>query len=474
MFLGLALFVTALIFRSTNANRHVRGRLLASSLAFAAYALAGAGVESLALSAELQRQLRGSQPLLLTFGVINGVVALLINPWRVDRLPDRFPTIVQDTIVIALFAVAATLILQERIFATTAVGAVVVGFALQDTLGNLFAGLAIQIEKPFRVGHWVNIAGKDGIVSEITWRATKIRTKPGNFVIVPNSALSRDTVTNYSEPIPESRIELDVGASYDTPPNTVKSTILAAIQDEPLVSKSRPPEVLLADFAASSITYRIRVWITDFAADEIIRDRIRCAVYYAFRRTGIVMPYPIQVEMFKEDLHAVSDPAAAERAMEGVQIFATLSDEERAELARAAHQALYAAGEAIVREGEAGSSMFVVTRGEVAVTVGASAQKVARLGPGEFFGEMSLLTGEPRTATVRAERDTDLLEITVETFRHFVLANPSAVEQIGVAVAARSAQLDEHRAAGIVASIAAKDRYTFLTRVRRFLRLSPV
>ena len=102
--------------------------------------------------------------------------------------------------VVALFALAATLFLQERVLATTAVGAVILGFALQDTLGNLFAGLAIQIEKPFRVGHWVTIGGQNGLVSEITWRATKIRTKGGNFVIVPNSVLARESITNYSEP----------------------------------------------------------------------------------------------------------------------------------------------------------------------------------------------------------------------------------------------------------------------------------
>ena len=94
----------------------------------------------------------------------------------------------------------ATLILRDRVMATTAVGAVVIGLALQDTLGNLFAGLAIQIEKPFRVGDWVTIGGQDGIVSEITWRATKMRTKAGNFVVVPNSMLAKDTITNYCEP----------------------------------------------------------------------------------------------------------------------------------------------------------------------------------------------------------------------------------------------------------------------------------
>jgi small-conductance mechanosensitive channel/CRP-like cAMP-binding protein len=472
---GLALFFTTLALRGASANRHVRGRLIVSCFAFAAYSLIGVAVSYLGLSAELRDQARAAQPLLLAFGVINAAVALVINPWRSDRLPDRFPTIVQDSIVIGLFAVAVTLILQERVFATTAVGAVVIGFALQDTLGNLFAGLAIQIEKPFRVGHWVNVAGKDGMVSEVTWRATKIRTKTGNFVIVPNSALARDTITNYSEPIPETRIEVDIGASYDTPPNRVKTTILEAIKNEPLLAGSRQPEVLLADFAASAVTYRVRVWTSNFALDEVICDRIRTAVYYAFRRAGIVIPYPIQVEMFREDMAAAApDPKTTERLLETVRIFETLPAAERAHLAAVARDSLYAAGESIVREGDAGSSMFVVARGEMVVTLDPSAHEVARLGPGDFFGEMSLLTGAPRTASVTAVTDVEVLEITLDAFRQFVLANPAAVERIGSAVADRAAALEEHRVAGVAIPAGGEESQKFLARVRRFLGLSAV
>src|SRR5688572_2182798 len=205
---------------------------------------------------------------MLAFGVVNVIVVLAINPWRVDRIPDRFPNIVQDAIIIALFALASTLLLRERILATTAVGAVILGFALQETLSNLFAGLAIQIEKPFRVGHWVTIGGQNGLVSEITWRATKIRTKAGNFVIVPNSVLARDTITNYSEPTLETRAEVQVGAGYETPPNVVKAAIREAIRDEPLIAQTREPEILLVDFGNSSITYRVRFWVGDFESDE--------------------------------------------------------------------------------------------------------------------------------------------------------------------------------------------------------------
>src|SRR5580765_4815013 len=297
MIVGVALLLVTLALRGASANRLVRSRLLTSCVLFGIYAIAAALVSYARLPANVAEQIRGFNPLLLAFGLATLVVVVTINPWREDRLPDRFPTIVQDAIVIALFAIVATLFMQEKVLATTAVGAVVIGFALQDTLGNLFAGLAIQIEKPFRVGHWVTIGGVDGIVSEVTWRATKIRTKAGNFVIVPNSSVGKDAITNYSEPTRETRVEVEVGASYDTPPNDVKAVIRQAVKGEPLIALEPAPEVLLVDFAASAMTYRVRVWTTDFSADERIRDRIRSRIYYAFLRQGISIPYPIQMQI---------------------------------------------------------------------------------------------------------------------------------------------------------------------------------
>jgi small-conductance mechanosensitive channel len=464
---GVVLVVVVLALRAVSTNQHVRGRLLWSAVAIAVYMAAVLAGAHLTLTAALHRLLDLTEPLLLAFGVINAAVALVINPWRGDRLPDRFPTIVQDTIVIAMFALVAIVVLQDRIFATTAVGAVAIGFALQDTLGNLFAGLAIQSEKPFRVGHWVHVAGQDGLVREITWRATKIRTKAGNLVIVPNSVLSRDTITNYSEPVLDTRIELEVGAGYETPPNEVKTVILAAIKDEPLVSSSHAPEVLLVAFADSGITYRIRAWTSDFSADEILRDRIRSAVYYAFRRHRITIPYPIRV-VINGDSQPVQTENAA-HALSRVTIFDALSDADRASLAAAATRNLYAAGERVVRQGEAGSSMFVVVSGE-AVVVLEPGGEVARIAPGGFFGEMSLLTGDPRRATVKTAADSTLMEITAATFREFVLANPAAVDKIGAAVAARTAELQRHTVDA--PRTAPEPPQTLVARMRKFLHLT--
>jgi small-conductance mechanosensitive channel/CRP-like cAMP-binding protein len=472
---GVFLLLATLALRRATVNRHIRSKLLISCGLFAAYAVADGVAAHAPISDDLRRQIGVAAPLLFAFGIVNVGVVLAINPWRVDRIPEKFPNIVQDALIIALFAVTATLFLQEKVLATTAVGAVILGLALQDTLGNLFAGLAIQIEKPFRVGHWVTIGGKDGQVSEITWRATKVRTKAGNFVIVPNSALARDTITNYSEPTLETRVDIEVGASYDTPPNAVKAAIQEALRDDPAILRHREPEVLLADFGPSAIVYRVRVWTDDFSADERVRDRVRIHVYYAFRRLGIVIPYPIQVQIEQpaaaataENQPAIADPLA------GVDIFGALSDSQRRALAEGARRSLYAAGEGIVHERDNGSSMFVISHGEAVVTLvdgEGAADEVARLRPGDFFGEMSLLTGEPRTATVTAATDCELLEIGADAFRRVVMPEPALVERITMAVAARRSALEIHRAAKAAQPPAVEAPHTFLARVRAFLRI---
>lgn len=469
---GLALLVISLGIRRATLNRHIRGRLLLSAILFAVYTLAASAIEWLSPPQDVREALQLLNPLLITLGVINVVVALSVNPWRADRVPERFPNIVQDTLVIALFALVATLLLRDRVFATTAVGAVVIGLALQDTLGNLFAGLAIQIEKPFGVGHWVTIGGQDGVVSEITWRATKMRTMDGNFVVVPNSVLARDTITNYCEPARGLRLQVDVGASYDVPPNVVKAVIGRALEQAPGIQHDRPPEVLLAEFGASAVTYHVAFWISDFEAHERARDLVLSRIYYAFRRHGITIPYPIQVEMSPEEGGlAPVRTGVAEHALEAVELFSTLTAAERAELVAIARPVLYAAGETIVRQGQPGQSMFVMLRGEASVRLAGARDEVARLHAGDVFGEMSLLTGDVRSASVTSVTDCDLLEIDADGFRKVILANPSVLERVTSVVTLRKGELDRHRDTQAAAVTSDGDRQTFLARVRRFLRI---
>jgi CRP-like cAMP-binding protein len=199
---------------------------------------------------------------------------------------------------------------------------------------------------------------------------------------------------------------------------------------------------------------------------------VRTHVYYAFRRLGIVIPYPIQVHIDQGPVspQAESRSGLAE-ALNTVEIFGSLSDRQRIELAEASRPSLYAAGEVIVHEGDEGSSMFVMSRGEATVTLLEAEGAVARLRKGAFFGEMSLLTGEPRSATVIAATDCELLEIGGDAFRRIVLPDPELVERITSAVAARRADLEVHRTTKAVRPAAVEPPHTFLARVRKFLKL---
>lgn len=469
---GLAFLLTSLGLRRATINRHIRGRLLLSAVLFAVYTLAASALSWLTLPEDTIATLQAVNPLLIVFAIINLLVAVAINPWHVDRIPDRFPNIVQDTLVMAMFALVATLILRDRVLATTAVGAVVIGLALQDTLGNFFAGLAIQIEKPFRVGDWVTIGELEGSVSEVTWRATKLVTKAGNFVVVPNSVMAKDPITNYSIPTRQMRLQVEVGTSYDVPPNVVKSVIADALRNASELSTTRPAEIRIADFGASAIVYRVWFWVDDFDPDDRAQDQVRSYIYYALRRNNITIPYPIQIEMSPEEGGMAPPPAAADAAaLATVPMFAALSDSERAQLLSVARAVLFAKGEAIVRQGQPGHSLFVMKRGDASVTLGGTQGEVARLAAGDVFGEMSLLTGEARTATVMALTDCDLLEIDAEGFRTVVMANPSVLEHVTTVTASRREELDRHRETRTAAVSTTEARQSLLNRVRQFLRL---
>ena len=410
--------------------------------------------------------------LLLTAGLINLFIVTLLNPLQADRVPDRFPSILQDAIVIGILLLVATFGFGDEFLTTGAVSAVVVGFALQDTLGNAFAGLAIQSEKPFNIGHWISVGQHEGRVAEVTWRATKLRTKTGNFVVVPNSEVAKAAVTNYSEPAAPTRLAINVGVTYDANPNLVKAVVKSALTNCPLVLKAPPPDAMIHDFADSSVVYRVRFWIENFELDEEAMDQVRSSLYYAFKRHAIEIPYPIQAE-FSKELPVVDEVAAAserERLLKGVDLLASLSGEHRAMIARQSRSLEFGDGEAIVREGEPGDSMYIVASGSVAVVLEASGTTVATIERGGYFGEMSLLTGDPRTASVVAKGDVRVLEIEADVFRQLGDLSAQTVEQVGVAAAARRAELNAARATAKSAAVV-EPPANFLARMRRFLHL---
>src|SRR4029453_10352876 len=159
LIMGVAAFAATLAISGFTKNRLVKRKLKLSTFLLAAYSLLQIVLvlRPDVVPADAEQQFRAFERLAFEAAIINLVVIALINPLRVDRVPDAFPSILQDFIVTGLLVLIATFVFREQLLTTSAVGAVVVGFALQDTLGNAFAGLAIQSEKPFRIGEWIRV-----------------------------------------------------------------------------------------------------------------------------------------------------------------------------------------------------------------------------------------------------------------------------------------------------------------------------
>lgn len=474
---GAAALVAALAVQSFTVNRLIQRKLRLSVFLLVLYVLAHVvflvrPAVIAGLAADDHATLASFERLALAAALINLLVVALINPVRQDRVPDRFPSILQDAFVIGVLLLVATFVFGERFWATSAVGAFVLGFALQDTLGNAFAGLAIQSEKPFMLGHWVKVGDYEGRVAEVTWRATKLRTKTGNFIILPNNIVGKEPIINYSEPVSPTRLQIEVGVHYDAPPNRVKAVLREALAQCPLVLEGPAPEIELANFGASAIDYQIRFWIEDYARDEVARDQVRTAIYYAFKRHDLEIPYPIQTEISLEPPVRDERLRAAEREaiLAGVDLFASLSDEQRRTIAASTATAMFADGESIVRQGDPGTSMYVVCSGQVAVTIDSQRDPIAAIEKGGYFGEMSLLTGDPRSATVVARGDVVVLEVGAEVFRELGEVSPHAVEEVAIAAATRRTELEGVRAS-TQASAVIEAPNTLLARMRRFLRI---
>jgi small-conductance mechanosensitive channel/CRP-like cAMP-binding protein len=470
----------------------VRNHLARRRLLFAATLLvsaAGAHLAALLLPGArlLQEQGLPAENLLVSCGVITAVVTLLLNPWRQAREDRGTPAIVQDTVIAVLSVVAAVLVFQNSSFVLGVTGsAIVVGLALQDTLGNAFAGLAIQIDKPFKVGHWITAASFEGRVIEVTWRATKIRTPSGNVAVLPNSIVAKEAINNFSEPASPARLSLQVGGSYLTPPNDTREGILAAIGRVGAVLAHPKPEVLFVNFGDSALIFEARFWIDGRPAAtvdgystfnpildraESVKSEVRTAIFYEFQRRGLEIPWPIQIEYQRNDEPRDTPEIRAgfARDIAKVPVLSGLGEAAIAALAQSATERLFADHEVIVREGDAGGSMFVVRRGAVVITVEPDQRQVAVTEAGGYFGEMSLLTGQSRSATVTARGDTRVLEISAADFRAYVLSHPEVIDQIASSATVRQRELDETRA--LAGAAAPAERLTLSARMRRFFGL---
>ena len=472
--IGALVLVLAVAARAGTRNTYVKRKLVLSVALAIAYLIAHLLSLWPGTPAGIASTLATIEPVLLVLAASNLLVLLAVNPFREDRLPEQLPAILQDAITAAIFVAVVVLFFNDRLQLTAAAGAVVLGLALQDTLGNAMAGLALQADQPYKVGDWIRVGDHEGRVSQISWRSTVLRTRDSTLVALPNSSIADGPIVNYSEPAPPTRIWIEGGVSYTSPPNQVKAVILEAVAHVPLVMATPSPDVLVVDFGSSSITYRARCFVQDMERSSLAQDQMRTAIWYAFQRHGLEIPFPIQVEYSPGAMPAVAYPEQANLPVliGNSALLGGLAPEDRARLAASAHSRLYGSGEVIGRQGAGGRTRFLVARGSVRVSVAPDDQEVARLGVGEMFGEISWLTGDPRSATVTALGDTLAFELDDTVLRELAAASPGVLETLADAVSRRRHQLESISADTAHRHLQAiEPSASLVARMKRFLRL---
>jgi small-conductance mechanosensitive channel/CRP-like cAMP-binding protein len=431
----------------------------------------------------------------LFFGIV-GVLRLfdtLIFAFFRWRGRVGLPRILRTLAVWALTFLTGSVLLRleykldlSSLFATSALLSVVLGFALQETLGNLFAGLTLHAEQPFEAGEWVSFGKYCGRVLDVGWRSTRLLTSDEDELLVPNSLISREVVVNHMRPQITDVIELVISIDLEVSPARAKSVLREAVKSCPLVLPEPAPTVKLASFTSSGANYRIKLHTEGFQVESTALDQVQEAIWYALRRAAIDMPYPQTMVSYRERAAEAEERRSREHLAEAedllgrIDFVKAMSAPARKVLAERARFLEYGPEQAIVRQGEQGDTLYLVARGEVSVRIrveGAARdgrgpeaaapieREVARLGRGALFGEMSVLTGDPRTATVVAVGDAGLLAVDRDAFEQILNAEPDLAQRVADVIARRRLALNAARAEQQAPALE-KESSNLLSRIR--------
>ncbi|HZU81832.1 MAG TPA: mechanosensitive ion channel family protein [Polyangiaceae bacterium] len=414
------------------------------------------------------------------------VVLLLLDIVPAARSARPAPRIFRDLstgviyLFVALVALRSVDVDPGSILTTSALLTAVVGLAMQDTLGNLVSGLALQMQRPFDVGDWIEVDNgqQAGRVTEVTWRATTVMTLDHVEVILPNAGLAKASIRNYSRPSTVSRRRVVVGVSYAAPPSEVHDALVEATRDVPGVLAEPKPFARTRAFAESSIEHELLFFVDDFGKAVDIDGAVRDRVYHVLARRRIEIPFPtrtLQMPVQADGAPARErDRARRAEALAAVELLQPLPADARRVLADRSELRIYGPGEVVVRKGEPSMELYVIERGVAAVEVaidGRTAAQVAQLGAGQCFGEMGLLTGEPRSATVRARTLCHLVVVDHDAFHEVLASHPEVVDRLGGLLASRQAALEAATSLQPESQPAEERSRRLISQIRDFFKL---
>ena len=356
------------------------------------------------------------------------------------KVPRFLFNILAVILVIIAFLAGVKIIFNQELnglLVTSTVLSAIIGLALQSTLSNLFAGFALQIESPFSIDDWVNLGGHEGKVVSQNWRSITLLTRENHRVSLTNSFVADDKVINFSRPTRRQVHNFYISLDYSHPPNKVKKILEDLMNEIEEVDLDTRLGAFVADYLDSGIKYCMKYWLHDYGDIVHVQDIVLTRLWYKLDRHNIKIPYPITEvqhiqltdnggEVTSIDHQSIIKYLTTLHWLEGMQASNISKLVTNGQVIR------YAKDDLIVEQDKEGDSMFVVIEGGARVllrTDKGGELNIADKKAGDFFGEMSLLTGEPRSASIRADMDSTVLKIDKSSFSNLIASDEHVLSE---------------------------------------------
>ncbi len=393
--------------------------------------------------------------------------------------PEAVPRARQRLLDSGLYLAAGLLVMHYRsgyaagdLIISLSVVVLVLGVALQGPLSNLLAGLSVSLGQHFQDGDFVRVGDIEGCVVQSDWRTTTLRRRTDDLVTVPNRLLAEAPLVNYSRPVRQQRAHVAVPVSSSEQPNRVLQVLAQCALRTHGVLRQPPPEAWVDELGPRFVRYAIWFSVDDYAREAEVAGRLQLNVWYALRRHGLALAsrFPGE-ERLRASLAGDAETGDVVGWLSGVPLFRVLGARALTELETHARLERYGDREFLFRQGDDGDCLYLVRRGAIEVTIDDAAggeRVVGVIEPGGFCGEMSLLTGENRSANARAIHDTEVIVVDKGLMQRLLSENPGLAEQLSEVVAQRSRALAAHSLPEPTI-----ERASFLDRMRRFFDLAP-
>ena len=398
----------------------------------------------------------------ISFGwLASGIIQTLLWPGWEKRsghpVPKLIVDIVTGAIVFAIILSVSAFVLNaplSGLIAGSSILAAIIGLAINPMLADVFSGMALSVERAYNIGDWVEVENRSrpggamiGRVVEINWRATRLHSKTDQIIVIPNSEMARTKFINYSIPERHYREEVQVTLSHTIAPERAKRILMAALLSSPGIMQEPKPEVILGKFDQRGVLWCLWFWVSDYAENTQVTKIVHENVLKHLHVARIDLSYNrVDQRLVQPDDGKREEDAVKLELIGGVEFFKVMDENYLTRIANAMERKKYGAQEFIVNQDEAGDSLFIVEEGLVNILLKDAEGTntwVAHIQPGGFFGEMALLTGEPRAASAQAETEVICYEISKEILSPIFQESPELLEKISALMAARKIRLQK-------------------------------